>query len=368
MNGQPLRIALIGPLPPPAGGMANQAQQLQHLLQADGFSVIAVRTNTPYRPSWVGHVPILRALCRLLPFIADAWRGIGKTDLVHLFANSGWTWHLVANPVIWLAKFRGKPVVLNYRGGQAEAFFARSFHWVSPSLRQVSRVIVPSNFLGEVFGRRGIAAAIVPNIVDLSRFSPRAPGTRSASAPRLLVARNLEPIYDNATAIRAFHRVHRQYPQATLAIAGSGSELTTLQGLVRELDLQDAVAFLGQIENSCIHELYAKADIALNPSLIDNMPISVLEAFASGVPVVSTAVGGVPYMLDDGVTGLLVQPSDPMGMADAILKLLTDEQLYSRIASAARSESQRYAWPEVKKRLFTVYDEVDARHARVKHV
>lgn len=347
-------VCIVGPLPPPSGGMANQCDQLVRLLGADGVAVHLVRTNPPYRPSWVGRVPVLRALARLLPYLAALWRGIGRAQVVHVFANSGWAWHLFAAPALWLARLRGTPVIVNYRGGLADEFFARAPAHVLRSLRRAALCVTPSAFLQRVFARHGLAAEIVPNIVDLSRFAPQ-PRRDFGTAPRLLVARNLEPIYDIPTAIHAFARVRQRFPGATLAVAGSGPEGPALQALVTKLALDDAVRFTGRVDNAAMPQLYAGADCAINPSTADNMPISLLEAFASGVPVVSTRAGGIPDMLDDGRTGLLVPVGDAEAMAAAVCRVLADDALAARLTAAARSEAERYAWPQVRSLWLDAY-------------
>ncbi len=101
--------------------------------------------------------------------------------------------------------------------------------------------------------------------------------------------------------------------------------------------------------------LYQDADVALNPSRVDNMPNSVLEALASGVPVVSTNVGGVPYMVDHGRTALLVAPQDPQAMADGIARLLNDRALAHRIASAGLAEVRQFGWSAVKGKWIDIY-------------
>ena len=218
-----LRVGLIGPLPPPAGGMANQTRQLAELLVGRQAQVQLVQTNAPYRPAWVGQVPLARAVFRLLPYLVQLWRAAGRSDVMHIMANSGWSWHLFAAPAIWVARLRRTPVVVNYRGGEAEGFLARNRRVVGWSLRQTARIIVPSAFLQAVFAGQGLATEVVPNIIDLSRFHPAhaaaanaADAADAAARPHVLVARNLEPIYDNATALRAFALVLQQCPQARL--------------------------------------------------------------------------------------------------------------------------------------------------------
>jgi glycosyltransferase involved in cell wall biosynthesis len=163
----------------------------------------------------------------------------------------------------------------------------------------------------------------------------------------LLVARNLEPLYDNTTAIRAFRLVQTHWPAARLTIAGSGPQEAELRQLVVDLGLQASVHFTGRLDRDAMAALYREADTMLNPSLADNMPNSVLESMASGVPVVSTNVGGVPYIVQDGVTALLVPPGDAQAMAAACLRLLDDADLWRRLQQAGLAEVQRYTWRQV---------------------
>ena len=340
------RLCVVGPLPPPAGGMANQCEQLVRLLRQEGVEVDVVRSNAPYRPGWIARLPFVRAVFRLLPYLWALWRAAGQAQVFHLFANSGWAWHLLAAPVLFIARWRGAAVIVNYRGGNADPFFARAPGHVLRSLRAAALRVTPSRYLLGVFGRYGLDAQVIPNIVDLSRFKPVA-RRDFGSAPQLLIARNLEPIYDIATAVRALAQVRLRFPGATLTVAGTGPELPRLQALARSLGLAEAVHFAGRIDNDDMPRLYAKADCVLNSSTVDNMPISLLEAFASGLPVVSTDAGGIPDMLEHGVCGLLVEVGDADAMAREVCRVLEDRALAERLAQAGLAEAQKYTWPRV---------------------
>lgn len=355
MQIQDLKIALIGPLPPPSGGMANQTRQLAGLLEQEGVSVELVQVNAPYRPDWVGNIKGLRAAFRLLPYLFHLWRAAGRADLFHVMANSGWSWHLFAAPAVWVAKLRGKAVVVNYRGGEADDFFTRAIAQVQPTLRRVDMIIVPSAFLERVFANRDFITRTVPNIVDLSRFMPDHSRKRNLAAPHIVVARNLEPLYDNTTALKAFRIVREAIPCARLTIAGSGPERMQLEVMAKELGVADAVVFAGRVDNEHMPILYREADIALNPSLADNMPISILEALASGVPVVSTDVGGVPFLVEDGKTALLVPPRNPELMAEAMLRLLRDESLRNHMVQTGLDHARQFSWESVRGELFLAY-------------
>ena len=99
--------------------MANQTRQLGELLQRDGAKVTLLQVNAPYRPPWIGRVRGVRALFRLATYTCALWQVAGHVDVFHIMANSGWSWHLFASPAVWIARLRGIPTVVNYRGGEA---------------------------------------------------------------------------------------------------------------------------------------------------------------------------------------------------------------------------------------------------------
>ena len=351
-----LRVLLVGPVPPPYGGMANQTAQLTELLRREGAQVELVATNAPYRPRWIGGVVVVRAGARLVAFIATLWRAAGRADVIHVFASSGWIFHLAATPCVWIGRRRGVPVVINYRGGGAEAFFRTSWSAVQPTLARCAAVVVPSAFLERVFVARGFAPTVVPNIVNLERFHPAEPlRTLDGARPHLVVARNLEPVYDIATALRAFRRILDRIPGATLSVAGSGESRASLEALARELGLGASVEFTGKLSNDAMADLYRRADLVLNPSLADNMPISMLEALATGVPMVSTNVGGIPDLVEDGVHASLVPPGLPDTMADAALALLSDANRRARRIAAGREHVRQFEWSQIRSRWLVVY-------------
>lgn len=366
MNVKDLRVGLIGPLPPPSGGMANQTKQLAELLHREGVSVELVQVNYPYSPRWIGNIKGVRALFRLVPYLYQLWRAAGRVRVFHVMANSGWAWHLFVAPAVWIARMRSVPVVVNYRGGNAYQFFERSFHVVRPTLKHVDEVVVPSAFLLNAFNDRNISARVIPNIVNLSHFFPSA-GKRTGP-PHVVITRNLEPIYDISTALFAFALLRSRFPAAMMTIAGSGPERALLERQAKELRIDAAVRFTGRLEPNQIADLYRSADLMLNSSQVDNMPNSILEALASGVPVVSTNVGGVPYLVEHARTALLVPPRDPSAMCDAACRILSDDILRTRLVSAGLQLVKRFDWKAVRSAWIGTYQRlerpVNSGHAR----
>lgn len=348
------KVCVVGPLPPPSGGMANQCEQLLRLLRSEGVNVELVRTNAPYRPAIVAKIPVLRAVARLLPYLGHLWAAAGRCEVFHVLANSGWAWHLFAAPALWAGRLRSKPVIINYRGGLADEFLSSAPRHVLRDLRRAALRVTPSDFLRRVFDRRGLQAEVIPNVIDLARFAPRRRRAHS-DAPHVVVARNLEPIYGLDTAIRAFAMLRKSYPRATLTLAGTGPQRDELIELARSLGLSSAVHFPGRIDHADMPALYARADLALNPSTVDNMPNSVLEAQASGLPLVSTDVGGVPDIVEHGVTGLLVPVGKPELMADALRRLLDDAELADQLVQAAALRVAEFGWPQVRLQWLNAY-------------
>lgn len=344
-----MHIAMVGPAPPPFGGMANQTRQLMELLEAEGVKVELVRTNEPYRPLWTARVRGLRAIFRLLPYIVNLRRVIRKVQLVHVMANSGWSWHLFAAPAIWVAWWCKVPVVVNYRGGEAESFLKSSVRLVRQSLKRTDCMVVPSGFLKAVFNRFDMDSVIIPNIIDLERFNFRENKELNLSAPHLIICRNLEPIYDVATALKAFSKIVAEMPGATLSVAGEGPERQMLESLARELGVDKRVNFTGRLDLEGMQSLYRSADLMLNASRVDNMPNALLEAMSAGVPIVTTDAGGIPYMVTNGETALLTQIGNWREMAELAIKVLGDAGLYSSLSESGRQNVMQYRWESVKR-------------------
>ena len=358
-----LKLALVGPLPPPFGGMANQTRQLSELLEKEGVFVRLIQTNAPYKPAWVGRIRWLRAVARLFPYLSMLWREIGRSEVVHIMANSGKSWYLFAVPAIWVAHRHRVPVIVNYRGGEADAFLQRNKRLFKVTIKDVAKLIVPSGYLKEVFSRYGVQAEVIPNVVDLGKFSQKTDKKKfPIEDPHLIVCRNLEEIYDIATALRAFKKILDLFPSAYLTVAGEGPEKKNLERLARELAITSRVRFAGRLNVQEMAELYRTADVMLNASRVDNMPNALLEAMSVGVPIVTTDAGGIPFIVQDLQTAMLVSIGDPDAMAEAAQRLLSDETLYRRLQENGHKEVKRYQWSAVKDQWLELYNKIKTKN------
>ena len=347
-----LKLGLIGPVPPPYGGMANQLNQLQRLLKKEGVCVSLLATNPPYASSLVSKIRGIRAVSRLVPYLYKAWQLAGHVDVIHVLSNSGWSWQLFSAPVLWLGYIRKTPVIINYRGGEARRYFERSINFVRPSMRLATRIVVPSGYLKEVFQDYGFKdVSVISNIIDLEKFKPK----KHEKGYHLIITRNLEAIYGIETAIEAVKQIKVDYPEVRLTIAGSGDQKAYLQQRVIDLELEDNVVFAGKLKPDEVVSLYQQADIMLNPTTVDNMPNSILEAMACGVPVISTNVGGVPFIVEDNKTAMLVEVGNSSMMAEKVIELFNNKDLYRQLVANGIAEVQKYSWDNIRDQWLALY-------------
>lgn len=349
-----LEIAIVAASLRILGGQSVQARQLIDAWREDPDVRAWLVPINPEPPAPFHHllrVKYLRTIVTQLWYWPLLWRELRRADVVHVFSASYASFLLAPLPAILVARALGRPVVLNYHSGEAPDHLARSRLARVVLRRLVELNVVPSRFLRDVFATFGIPARVVPNCIDLERFAWR---ERRPLAPRLLSTRMFEPMYNVACTVRAFARVQQRHPHASLTLIGDGSQAPMLRALVAELALRH-VTFAGRVSPHDIHRHYADADLYVQTPSIDNMPLSVLEAFASGLPVVSTAVGGVPAILTDGVHGLLAADNDDRAVADCICALLADSARARAMSEAARLSCEAYTWQAVRDGWLSCY-------------
>jgi glycosyltransferase involved in cell wall biosynthesis len=140
-----------------------------------------------------------------------------------------------------------------------------------------------------------------------------------------------------------------------MTVAGTGPERVNLEQLVRKLGLGDAVRFSGNLGRDEMADLLRSADLMLNPSLADNMPNSLLEAMACGVPIVTTDVGGIPLIVKSEETALLVKPGQARDMAEAALRILDDQRLRLKLIQNGLRDADGYSWPRIRELWLNTY-------------
>jgi glycosyltransferase involved in cell wall biosynthesis len=353
MTSSRLKVAMVAPSMGILGGQAVQADRLLRAWRTDPEIhawLVPINPMPPGPLRFLTRMKFARTIATQLFYWPLLLRELRKADVVHVFSASYFSFLLAPLPAVLVAKLFGKPVLLNYRSGEAPDHLQRSAI-ARATLRAVDGNAVPSRFLHDVFASFGISSDIIPNIVDGERFAFR---RREPLKPRILSTRNFERLYNLPCTLRAFRLVQDRHPEATLTLVGAGSEDAAIRELARALDLQH-VTFVGRVQPDEIWRYYADADIYLQTPDIDNMPTSILEAFASGCPVVSTKAGGVPAIVTDEVNGLLAATGDHQAVGHAVLRLLADPAFATRVADAGLEASGRYQWSAVRAEWVALY-------------
>lgn len=313
------------------------------------FQPIDPRLKGPLR--FLTEWKLIRSVVRPLLYLRGLVSACQRADVIHVFAAAHTAFLFGALPALLVAKAAGKPVILNYHDGRAEAHF----RWWAPllrwAIRQSAVLVFPSVYLQDVFARRGFAGVVVPNVVDTETFSYRSP---DPVRPRLISARLLERLYAVDNTLQAFALIKREVPDAVLDIYGTGTAARSLQRSAEQLGV-DGIRFHGEVSRSRIAGALAEGGILVNSSRVDNMPHIIIEAFAAGVPVVTTAAGGIPRIVTHEQTGLLVRIDEPADLAAAVLRVLREPGLALRLAQAAGQESKRYSWAAAQRGWLDVY-------------
>jgi glycosyltransferase involved in cell wall biosynthesis len=231
------------------------------------------------------------------------------------------------------ARLARVPLVLNTRHGQGPAVGGRRARVFSLAARLAGRVVCVSKDAADLSVRSGLSARRVTTIwngIDTQKFPFRGP---CPTGPAIVVARLAEGKNINAL-VRATPLVREQIPQFRLRVVGDGPCRPALEALTAELGLQEQVTFTGEADN--VAEQLGRASMFVLPSLSEGVSLSLLEAMATGLPVVATSVGGNVEVVREGETGFLVPPRDPAGLARAIIRLAADGELSKQMGAAGR--------------------------------
>ncbi|HKY73018.1 MAG TPA: glycosyltransferase family 4 protein [Nitrospira sp.] len=338
------KIAMVAPTLGILGGQAVQAKVLADHLRADGYDVRLVPINPPFPrgAGWLKRLRYIRTVANEGLYLPTL-RKLRSADVVHVASASYWSFLLAPLPAIVAARRWGKPILLNYHSGEADDHLANWGSLVHPWLKMVDKIVVPSVFLKEVFARHGYQAEVIHNIIDTRQYHYR---ERLPLLPEFLSVRNFEPHYGVEQTLVAFAMIQTVFPAASLTIAGQGPQEAELKHLAQALSLRN-VRFVGPVDPASMPDLYDSHSIFLNSSFVDNQPLSVLEAMASGLPVVSTPVGDIPNMVEDGESGTLVPVGDPSAMAKAATLLLEQPERAALMAHRAKEMLMHYDWSKV---------------------
>ncbi len=343
------KIAVVAPSMRHIGGQSIQANRLLEAFRDDEELELVFIPNNP--ESLFSNVKFLRTIFTSLKFWKLLLQNIPKTDSVMIFSAAVSGYVIATLPPFFIAKLFGKKTILNYHSGELETHIENWKLTAKPTMKRFDKIVVPSDFLVDVFKKFDLEAQSISNFVDTKKFTFR---ERKPLRPVFLSNRNFDLHYNVGDILRAFQIIQNRFPEAHLIVAGDGREETKLKKLAEELKLEN-VEWTGKVSNEKMAQLYEKADIYLNSSIVDNMPLSIIEAFSAGTPVVSYATGGISYIVSDGENGLLVEQNDFRALAEKAVFLIENQDEAQRIIESAGREVLKYSWENVRDRWREIY-------------
>jgi glycosyltransferase involved in cell wall biosynthesis len=363
------RVLMVGPhRTKTLGGISTLIDEMLRSHLAADFDFLAIASHqdglSKLGKFWLALVALARFARALVTWQPDL-------VYVHIGGNASLYRKI---PFITLARWCGRTVLAHFHAGDFGPFFARQSWWgrklIVRGIGQSNRLLTVSRELGNLLHQLLPEAevSVVPNGVETALFAGRGeshPGAARSGGPfvRLLFAGTMGRLKGERDLIRAVQRVAGAHPELRLVLLGRGAE--TIAPLCREAGLWHAIDHLGPVPLSERAAFFKQSDMFVLPTYAEGMPMVVLEAMAAGLPVISTPVGGIPELIEDGIEGYLVAPGDVDALAERITRLLTDSVERRRMGARAQTRAAEFDWSVILDRLGReLHQAVDQRQPR----
>ena len=249
--------------------------------------------------------------------------------------------------VVAMCRMLKKKYILMLRGGNLPNRLKVSPKTSRFVFRKAHKLIAPSRYLQNSFVNNDYETILIPNNIKIEDYKYF---ERINYSPSLLYVRAFHDVYNPWMAIDVLYNLKKIFPFARLCMVGSDKDGSkqSCEDYVRELHLKDSVVFTGYLSKTEWHKLAESYDIFINTTKVDNTPISVIEAMALGLPVVSTNVGGIPWLLENGKNAKLTTSNDTNEMVEAIVDLIMNPTKTKHMTIEARKYVETFGWTVVK--------------------
>lgn len=340
----PMSVLMIGNFLSASTSVRFVCEDLSEGLAARGWTVLAASA----RPGRVA---------RLADMLATVWsrRNAYAAAQVDVYSGPSFLWAEAAGALL---RRIGKPHVLTLHGGNLPAFARRFPRRVRRLLDGADAVTSPSRYLARTLGAFRGDIRVIPNPLAVERYPFR---LRSAPRPRIVWLRAFHRIYRPELAPAVLRAVLARHPDATLTMAGpdkGDGALAAARQAADSAGVSDRVTFLGPVAKRDVPRVLAGGEIFLNTTDVDNTPVSVLEAMACGLCVVTTDAGGIPDLAADGESALLAPRGDAGAMAAAVSRAVDDARLSARISRGGREKAQACDFPRVLEAWRALFSEI----------
>ncbi len=326
-------ILLVGNFLSKSTGVVNVGEGLAKKLAEAGY---VVYTTSQVKNRLLRFCDILYTTWRL----RDQYR-VAQVDV---FSGPSFIW---AEAVCFLMRALEKPYILTLHGGNLPSFAKLHPGRVSRLLGSAAAVTVPSRYLLEQMKAYREGLILLPNPIELQNYPFH---LRETLSPRLVWLRSFHSIYNPSLVPQVLARLAPKYPQVKIDMIGpdkGDGSLQEMLSLADQLGVRDRIIIHGAVPKEQVPEYLNRGDIFLNTTHFDNVPVSVIEAMACGLCIISTDVGGMPYLLQDEEDSLLIPPNDPNTMAASVDRLLEEPATAAKLSSAARKKVEAFDWAVV---------------------
>ena len=331
------KILLIANYKPSVGGISGQIEILLEYFNDDINQVDLFNTKDN----------ILKRI--LMPFVL--FNKGRKYDIFHIHGCSFFGFFPIVIGVM-IGKLLKKKIIITYHGGGLYEFINKYKTKVIYFLNKANTITVPSKYLQDILNNNSIKSKYLPNIIrDNNVYLKK----RENLKPILIVTRTLDEVYNIPLSIMAFKDLKKVVPDAKLKIVGDGKLKNEILELVKKENIDD-IEFIGRVPNSKIGEILNTADIFINPSNKDNMPLSLFEALACGLPVISTNVGGIPDYIIDGINGFLIELNNKEQLMNKILYILNNQDEVQKIIYNGYQTFEQLTLNNLKNEYLKLYE------------
>jgi L-malate glycosyltransferase len=320
------------------GNTATSIETLGSFLESEGYHLTYASSKK-------------NKIARLLDMIFVTIKSSKRVDfvLIDVYSTQNFWYALIISQ---LCRFLNLKYIAKLHGGDLPNRLKRNPFLCDLLFKNAYKITAPSHYLMEAFqSKYATNLFYIPNTIEIDKYSF---SQKAFVAPKLLWVRSFSKIYNPKMAIQVIFELKKDYPTAQLCMVGPDKEhlLDECKALARRLNLD--VMFTGKLSKEAWVALSKEYMIFINTTHFDNTPVSVIEAMALGLPVVSTNVGGIPFLLKDKDTALLVADNDVSGMVTAIKLVLTNPHLTTAIVQNARNYVEQFDWEKVKPMWFEI--------------
>ena len=286
----------------------------------------------------------LNKVLRLLDMCMSVIRNSKKIDyiLIDTFSTSNFYYAFLTSQLARFFKIKYIPIL---HGGNLPSRLDRSKNLSNLIFKNSYLNIAPSNYLKNEFSKRGFETKFVPNILEIEKYKFK---KREKLKPTIIWVRAFKELYNPTMAIDVLYLLKKEFSEVKLCMVGpiKDESFEKAKEQAKKYNLLESIEFTGVLPKEIWHKLSENYDMLINTTNFDNTPVSVMEAMALGLTVISTNAGGMPYLIDHKVDGILVEKSDSKKMAKEIIDLLQSNN--NKLAVKARRKAEAFGWEAVK--------------------